>query len=161
MKNRFIFTLLFSLVLLVNLADGYGSEDDHERGHDHEEAEVSDKVGADKGILEADEHIGFKLSPEAHRNFEIQTQRLGPGASWRIPVTAVLRSGEESNLYRFRDGFFKRIDFKSDLKPDRERKILVTSSDLRSEDEIVLMGLGFLRIAELAAFGGVADGHSH
>ncbi len=126
--------------------------------HDHEE-ETSDPVGPKKGILVAEERRGFKLSPEAIRHFEITSRKLEGNAPWSIPSSAIVRSGEEVNLYRIRDGFLKRIDFET--KRTRANELMIASEDLRSGDEIALTGLGFLRIAELAAFGGVADGHSH
>lgn len=122
-------------------------------GGDHGETGAS--IGPDKGILEASEKKGIKLSPEALKNFEIKTLKLTGDGPWSIPKSAILYSGEEINLFRLRDGFFKRIDFQT-LNNGQ-----VDSDDMRENDEIVISGLGFLRTAELAAFGGVEHGHSH
>ena len=127
--------------------------------HGHEEEEASDSVGPDKGILAADEESGIQLAPEATKNFDIQTLELrGPGP-WQIPLGARLLSGEEINLYRFREGFYRRVDFQESARTPQT--ITISSKDLRAGDAVVVQGIGFLRIAELAAFGGVAHGHSH
>lgn len=126
--------------------------------HAHEE-ETPASVGAEKGILEANEKKGFKLSPEALKNFDLKLQKLSGDGPWVLPKSARVLSGEEVNLYRLRDGFFKRIDFETLKKSELE--FTADSDDMRENDEIVLQGTGFLRIAELAAFGGVADGHAH
>ena len=80
-------------------------------------------------------------------------------SAFEIPKEAVVTAGLEVNLYRYRDGFYKRIDFE-ELKR-LGNKIQIRSKDLKSGDEIALTGLGFLRIAEIAAFGGAPEGHSH
>lgn len=144
-------------------------KDDHghaakEGGHEHEEGEhgeeeAGENVGPDKGIIEASAETGIKLSPEALKNYEIRTLKLTGSGPWQIPTSARLLAGEEVNLYRVRDGAFKRIDF-TQVKKTPEH-MTINSTDLKSGDEIVISGIGFLRIAELAAFGGAPEGHSH
>jgi len=142
---------------------GHSDEGGHGHGHGHGEdedtEEESGNVGPNKGILEANERSGFKLSPEAIKNFELKFMKLSGDGPWTLPKSAVVHSGEEVNLFRFRSGSFKRIDFKTLRKSGSD--LTVDSDDLREGDEIVLVGTGFLRVAELAAFGGVAHGHSH
>jgi hypothetical protein len=140
---------------------GEGEEHSHdEEGHEHgEEEEEGAKVGPDKGITEANEKEGFKLSPEALKNFDLSFLKLSGKGAWSVPASAVVHSGEEVNLFRRRNGFFKRIDFKQSSKTPSN--LLVDSPELREGDEIVTSGLGFLRIAELAATGGIGHGHSH
>lgn len=143
--------------------DGHGNanEEGHEHAHDdhHSEGENSPNVGPEKGITEANGRDGFRLSPEAVRNFELQFAKISGQGPWLIARSAILSSGEETNLFRHRQGFFKRIDFKAQKGLGTELKVL--SPDLRDGDEVVTVGVGFLRIAELAASGGVAHGHSH
>jgi hypothetical protein len=111
------------------------------------------------GAMDTHEHDGFKLSSEALKNFELKMQKLQGHGPWPISKGSVVRSGEETNLYRLRDGFFKRIDFQ--IVKRSNDQLFVVSKDLREGDEIAVSGLGFLRIAELAAFGGVSESHSH
>lgn len=119
----------------------------------------SGNIGPDKGITEFSERHGFKLSPEALKNFDLKFFKLNDEGPWDIPKSALIHSGEETNLFRKRNNFFKRIDFKTIQKSGP--RLTIDSDDLREEDEIVITGLGFLRIAELAATGGVSHGHSH
>ena len=150
---------------------GEGEKADHKEGeksHDHgkesggegekHEEEENESVGPEKGIQEADEHKGFRLSPEALKNFEIKTMKLGK-SPFTVPTTVVVRSGDEVNLFRMRGGYFKRIDFQTIRKNGQQ--LVISSPELESGDEIVTSGLGLLRIAELSAFGGLAEGHSH
>ncbi len=121
--------------------------------------EANGYVRLNKGILEASESEGIKLSPEAIRNFEIKTHKIISDGPWLLPNSARFYSAEEINLYRLRDGFFKRIDFK-ELKRT-SNLMVVGSKDIKVGDEIVIFGLGYLRIAELSAFGGIDSGHAH
>ncbi len=126
----------------------------------HEEEMVSPAVGPEKGITAADEHDGIKLSAEAIKNFGLQTQKLKSDPSeWEIPSNAILVSGEEVNIYRLREGFYKRIDFTVVSKS--AGKLKIKSKELKGGDAIVLNGLGFLRAAELSAFSSGEEGHGH
>jgi len=162
--------LIFTISVFFVIASATANEDHHDHqehsdensheahGSDHEEESTS-SVGPDKGILAASKEKGISLSEAALKNFDIKTQTLlGPGP-WTLPASAKVSALEEVNLYRLRDGHFKRIDFK-ELKKSTDT-ISVSSSDLKPGDSIVVNGVGFLRIAELAAFGGAAHGHSH
>lgn len=144
-----------------------GAEEKHEGeevGHAHgsedgEHGETNKSVGPDKGILEASEKAGFKLSKEAWKNFGIRTiEASGPGV-YTLAKRSIFFGLEERNVYRLRDGFFKRIDFKTISKSNAEYRVQI--QDLMTGDQIVTAGLGYLRIAEMAAFGGVGEGHSH
>lgn len=138
--------------------EGHAENDGHNHGEGEEE-ESAGSVGPDKGITEFSERNGFKLSPEALKNFELKSLKLNGDGPWELPKTALVHSGEETNLFRKRNDFFKRIDFQTIRNVGS--RLVVDSDDLREGDEVVLIGLGFLRVAELAATGGVAHGHSH
>lgn len=140
----------------------HSSDEPEEHGHGDEHAnseEENPQVGPNKGILAASEDEGIKLSPEAEKNFEIQKFKITAASSFEIPKDAVVTAGLEVNLYRYRAGFYKRIDF--DQLSRSGNKISIRSKDLKSGDEIAITGLGFIRIAEIAAFGGAPEGHSH
>lgn len=155
-------------------AHGEGENEDHDakadhqnhEGHDeaqegshHDEEEGGGSVGPEKGITEANEKTGIKLSPEAVKNFDLKTIALKGNGPWTLAWAAKLEALEEVNLYRKRDGAFKRIDFTITKKTGDQ--MTITSKDLKAGDEVVTNGVGFLRIAELAAFGGAPEGHSH
>lgn len=76
-----------------------------------------------------------------------------------ISSKAIFKSLSEVNLYRLRAGAYKRIDFKT-IDKNKDTWV-VSSTDLSPGDKIVVDGIGFLRIAEIAASGGLSDSHSH
>ncbi len=156
--------LILSFCPLASGSENHkGGEEKHdEKGHDHAEGEGEEEaanVGPDKGITEFSERNGFKLSAEALKNFDLKFMKLSGDGPWVINKSALVHSGEETNLFRRRNGFFKRIDFQ--ITKTSGNELTVDSDDLREGDEVITFGLGFLRIAELAASGGVAHGHSH
>lgn len=134
-------------------------EDDHGKHDEHEQEEENSKVGPGKGIVKADEKLGFILSNEALKNFEVKTIKLEGTGPWGVPLSARMLSKEEINIYRVRNGFIKRIDFS--LMEKKGSLIKIKSSDLQSGDEVITNGVGFVRIAELTAYGGAPEGHSH
>ena len=148
---------------------GHVESKEHDEGKEHEEAghkhegeegeEESSQFGPDKGILEASEKQGIKLSPEAEKNFEISKSKVINASSIELPKSAIVTAGTEINLFRLRNGFYKRVDF--NLISKGANSIVVKSTDLIAGDEIVTAGMNFIRLAELAAFGGAAEGHSH
>ncbi|OYZ23515.1 MAG: hypothetical protein B7Y39_04205 [Bdellovibrio sp. 28-41-41] len=137
-----------------------GESEGHGHGNEHEHGEEENtQVGPNKGILAASEAEGIKLGPDAEKNFEIKKIKISGANTYDVPKEAVVTAGIEVNLYRYREGFYKRIDF--DQVGKSGGKITIRSKDLKSGDEIAITGLGFLRIAEIAAFGGAPEGHSH
>lgn len=134
--------------------DEHGEEHANEKGHE----EANNQVGPKKGILEAHKEKGFKLSPEAEKNFEIEKVKVNM-TQLEIPNHAIVKAGEEVNLFRLREGFYSRIDF-TEVKKNATT-LIVTSKDLKPGDEVVVKGLGFLRMTEIAAFDGAPAGHSH
>lgn len=164
MRKKFLTVTIFAFLVSgsVSFASGEHAHDDEHADHDddgHEELEESPIVGADRGITATSAKSGIKLSPEATKNFALQSLALSGAGPWLVPQSAVVYSAREVNLYRFRDGFYKRIDFKTLLNDSKG--IRVGSNELQSGDSIVTHGLGLLRVAEIAAFGGAPEGHSH
>lgn len=160
--------ILFFSLCLMSL--GIQAEDDHGHGHEKEhkgehkeEKKEEHKEGQKEEHAEHGDHDepatdGFKLSATAVKNFELTyTDYKAPGTT--ISSKAIFKSLSEVNIYRFRSGLYKRIDFKTLEKNKDTWK--VSSPDLLNGDKIVVSGIGFLRIAEIAASGGLSDSHSH
>ncbi len=157
MKNL---TAILFILGLTALGWAFAKEGTKENGgHEHAHDEGGASVGPEKGILAASEEEGIQLSPEATKNFELQFAKLEGSGPWNIPESAHLFAGEEVNLFRFRNGFYKRVDF--NVVNRSGSRITVTSNELKPGDAIVIQGIGFLRIAEISAFGGTPEGHSH
>ena len=147
-----IVSLLFSSPVIAE-------EDLHEHDkQEHEEHEENSQVGKDKGIIEATEIDGIKLSIEAEKSFEIVRSKVAQ-TTIEIPDKAIVKFLAEVNVFRFRNGFYKRIDF--EYVKRLKDKVQIKSKDLKIGDEVVVRGLEFLRLAEISAFGGAPEGHSH
>lgn len=174
MSKIILCSLLFLLSASAFSSEGHGNshKDDHKDEHkgEHKDEHVTKKTTeahAEHGDEHDDEHEehskdsienGFKLNEAAMKTFEIKTVKI---VSLQIKVSknAIYKGLNEVNIYRFRDGLFKRIDFKT-LSQDKN-DYLVSSPDLKVGDGIVVNGIGFLRMAEIAASGGLSDSHSH
>lgn len=141
--------------------EGHGKEG-HEDEHGHEEEkheEENSKIGNGKGIISASEDKGFELSPEAVKNFSFTTIKLSGDFPWILPDSALLLSQDEINIYRIREKIIKRVDLEVIKKT--EGSIWIKSFDLKNGDSVIISNVGFIRIAELTAFGGAEEGHSH
>ena len=101
---------------------------------------------------------GLKLTDQSIKTFGLLYLKY-TGVQTQVSKEAIYKGLNEVNLYRLRDGFFKRIDFKT-LSQNKD-SYTVSSTDLKNGDQIVIKGVGFLRIAEIAASGGLSDSHSH
>ncbi len=152
--------LIFSVAKLsyAQSVDKHDDAQEHDE-HAHEEKPENSNVGPKRGIAAASEHDGIRLTPEAVNSFEIKTIQVVNPDQLTIPKTAVVKSAEERNVFRVRKGFYKRIDFETLKKTDVD--LIVSSKELLAGDEIVIQGMGYLRIAELTAFGGADEGHHH
>lgn len=138
----------------------HGHGDEHEgHGEGEEEEEENSAVGPEKGITKTDKKLGFQLSPSAIKTFKLATIPALPGQLMTLPNSGIFFGLQERNVFRVRDGFYKRVDFK--LINKTKTHSTVDIKDLEAGDLIVTGGLGFLRIAELAASGGGAVGHAH
>lgn len=122
--------------------DEHGKEEHDDKGeHDHEDEENS-AVGPDKGILEKGKN-GFKLSPEAIANFGISTAKVQ--SPLQLPPAAIIKVKDERFVYRLSAGWIKKLHL----------------DDVNAGDELIITGTGFVRIAEIVAVEGMAEGHSH
>lgn len=176
MKEILLMSLVAAFISLSNSAkaeEGHDhkaekkphAEEGHQDSHDHadhgdhaEEPEENSQAGPEKGILAASADKGIQLSPEAEKHFEVKKIQVSTTVI-ELPKSAIVRAGLEVNVFRFREGFYKRIDFVQLKKSSNT--VTLQSKDLKAGDQIAITGLGFLRTAEIAAFGGAPEGHSH
>lgn len=128
---------------------------DEEEGHGHGEEEGGSNIGPDKGITEKAD-AGIRLSPEAYRTFGLQVQSASKGAL-KIPTPAIVSIKNEKTVYRLRSGWFKRV--KIQILKTNSKTTEISSQSFRDDDQIVVEGVGFLRVAEIYAEEGAS--HSH
>lgn len=135
--------------------EGHGNGHKEEHGDEHGDEHKDEHKDEHEKVSTAD---GFKLNAAAMKTFELKTMKI-TSPQTKVSKNAIYKGLNEVNIYRFRAGLYKRIDFKT-LSQDKN-DYLVSSTDLKIGDEIVVSGIGFLRMAEIAASGGLSDSHSH
>lgn len=125
-------------------------------GHGGGEAAI--EIGPTKGVTEVAKDKSFKLAPEAIKRLEITWAPINETAI-RIPKTAIANALSESNVFRFRDGWIKSVHFKVLTKGDQ---VTIQSPEIQKGDQIVLTGVGYLRIiaSQLGETEEEEEGHS-
>lgn len=137
---------------------GHDDDHDHKDGDSHgEEAEESSGVGPEKGITEKSKD-GFKLSSEAFKTMDIQTKAF-TGAVLSIDKKTLVLVKDEKSVFRLRDGWILRVPVQ--ILSKTSSGYTISSASLKSGDQVVTEGMGFLRIAEVFASEGASHGHSH
>ena len=140
----------FLALLSFNAISEVGHDDhkNHEQKHDdHDEhGEHGEKLN------------GFKLNAVSVKTFDLKFINYVPQKTI-LPKKAIYKGLNEVNIYRFRAGLYKRIDFK--ILSLNKSNFKISSPDLAIGDQIVINGVGFLRMAEVAVSGGLSHSHSH
>ncbi|MBX9767200.1 MAG: hypothetical protein K2X47_08015 [Bdellovibrionales bacterium] len=148
-------------------AEEHGHDESKEK-HDHEDAHGEDaheeearpSVGEGKAVVRADKRQGIQLSEESEKFLEIQYESLQTRSSGlEVPSAALLYTMNEVGVYRRRDKWLKLVDVK--VISSANGKSIVTSPDLRDQDQVVTTGSAIVRLADLEAFGASGDGHGH
>ncbi|EPZ49878.1 putative lipoprotein [Bacteriovorax sp. BAL6_X] len=129
--------------------DGEGKdEDEDEDGHDHSHEHSDQKTGEGKAIVKVDVNYGIQLSKEAQKRLAIKTVLFETGFN-NIPDNAYVVVGKERALYRKRNGFFKLVD---------EHEL---TGSFTKGDEVVISGIGLLRVSDIFSTDESDYGHAH
>ncbi len=135
----------------------HGDEDDD--GHDDHEGHGSSKaIGEGKAIAEVNEEQGFKLSPEAIKSLSIKLQNAS-GNKFEIKKSTLVSSKNLKGIYRFRGGFFKLLP--ATILKESPTSYSVQVQGIDFGDQIVVDGLGLLRVADVYSTDTSEYGHSH
>lgn len=145
---------------------GHDHEKDKEAGHDshdhgedgHDDHGGGKAVGKGKAIEMVDEKKGFKLSKEAIKTLNLKLKTVN-GDEFSIKKTSLVASKGAKGIYRFRGGFFKFLPIQ--LKKEESGKYLVKVKGVEFGDQIVINGLGLLRITDVYSTDSSEYGHSH
>lgn len=112
--------------------------------------------GPDKGVTTVSEENGFKLSAESVKTFALgYAQVTSSGSLYQLPNSAFVFTGADVSVYRFRDGWLKRVDVQMAKKGPSLS--LVNTKGLKSGDQVVSQGVSWVRVAELDGLGDEAD----
>ncbi len=160
--------LRYWIILSALLLGGLGiwmrqenpSHDSPSEKHDHDEHEESEEeslggVGKNNAVTAADEHDGIRLSPKAIQTLGIKTAPFSKGT---IPASALVRYQDNIGVYRLRDDWFKLLPVT--IKSQQGDSLVIVAEELKRDDQVVVVGTGLMRAAELDAFSGEAS-HSH
>lgn len=166
MKTVLFFSLLLSSLGLLG-GEGHGHKENHKEDYKQDRKEDHKTAHKDEHDDHGDEHgehneeasaDGFKLNEKSTKKFGIQTLEV-KDTTLEVPREAIFKGLSEVNVYRLREGLYKRVDFKT--IENKKETLKISSAELKTGDRVVVGGVGFLRIAEIAASGGISDSHSH
>lgn len=129
-------------------------EDEHGHGH----GGGGKAVGEGKAIVEISEEKGFKLSKEAIKTLELKLLNVDSD-EFLIEKTTLVTSKKLKGVYRFRGGFFKLLPV--ELKKEVNGKYLVKVKGVDFGDQIVINGVGLLRVADVYSTDKAEYSHSH
>lgn len=98
-----------------------------------EEEEIP-AAGAPMAVSEYTETNGMKLSEKAIKTIEIEYFKISASSDiTKIPSSCIVYYGENTGVYRYREGWFK----------------LVKVKELKTGDQVVSQGAPLLRVAEM------------
>jgi hypothetical protein len=90
-------------------------------------------------------------------NFKIESMKLQGQGPWSVPKSALIKTRDEVAVFRMRDGKYLRVSVSVTGKAPNQQ---IKGKDLKTGDEIVSKGGGFLRVAEIDVTSGEV-GHHH
>ena len=129
-------------------------KEDH-KDHDHGSSKA---IGKGKAIEIVDEKKGFKLSNEAIKTLQLKLQNVD-GSKFKINKTTLVSSKDTKGVYRFRSGFFKLLD--AIILKETKDGYFVKVDGVEFGDQIVINGLGLLRVTDVYSTDKSEYGHSH
>jgi hypothetical protein len=151
------FVLMILLFLLAATFEVYGERGEHEDHDEHDHGSVK-AIGKGKAIEVVDEQRGFKLSEEAIKTLGIRLKNVNGGVFY-IGKKTLVTSRMIKGIYRFREGFFKLL--KAEILKERKGGYLVKVEGMNAGDQIVVSGVGVLRVADVYSTDKAEYGHSH
>lgn len=139
----------------------HGSHDEHKGhgGHEGHEGHGGGKaIGKGKAIEEVDEKKGFRLSKEAIKTLNLKLNTVD-GSSFKISKKTLVASKNKKGVYRFRAGFFKLLPAK--ITKELPDGYMVEVKGVDFGDQIVIDGVGLLRVTDVYSTDKSEYGHSH
>lgn len=118
-----------------------------------EEEIKSPASGPGKAVLETLKEQGFRLSEKAKSTVGIKTIKLT--ANFQIPGSALIHERGEFGVYIKKGEWFKYIEV--EVEKPFATNVKIESSKIHIGDEIVILGVSLLRLAELNLSSGGGD----
>ncbi len=141
----------------------HGSHDDHKGHGDHDSHDDhghggGKAIGKGKAIEEVDEKKGFRLSKEAIKTLKLKLNTVD-GSTFKINKKTLVASKNIKGVYRFRAGFFKLLPAK--ITKELPDGYMVEVKGVDFGDQIVINGVGLLRVTDVYSTDKSEYGHSH
>lgn len=134
-------------------AHGKSKKDDHSDHGDGGKA-----IGEGKAIVAVDEVKGLKLSKETIRTLKIKLKTV-EGATFKITKETLVTSKSKKGVYRFRGGYFKFLE--AVILKEEKSGYKVKVKGVEFGDQIVINGVGLLRVTDVFSTDESEYGHSH
>lgn len=138
--------------------DDLKGHDDHKEGDDGHNHGSGKAIGTGKAIVDVDEKKGFKLSKEAIKTLKLKLKTVD-GSSFKIEKNTLVASKNKKGVYRFRAGYFKFMQAK--IIKEMPTGYLVEVKGVDFGDQIVINGVGLLRVTDVYSTDKSEYGHSH
>ncbi len=123
------------------------------------EEEVSSRFGPGKAIEAFSKEEGFKMSPKAMTALGVRFDSVRGAGPWRISKSALIRIKQSTGVYRRFDGWISMVLVK--VVSQEKDSVLITSTDIESNDEIAAEGIQFLRMTDADLNAGTVDTCAH
>lgn len=135
-------------------------EDEHSDEHDEIDGE---KFGPDKAILEVkNQGQLFKLSITAEQVMEIKSLAVvatEKDGYFKVPQSSIVEYQDKVGVYRQQKQWYELLNVT--ITQANNNEVLIFSEALKTSDQVVVSGLGLLRVAHLEASGQGGKGHAH
>jgi len=138
--------------------DDHKGHDDHKEGDDGHNHGGGKAIGKGKAIVDVDEKKGFKLSKEAIKTLKLKLNTVD-GSSFKIEKNTLVASKNKKGVYRFRAGYFKFMQAK--IVKELPSGYMVEVKGVDFGDQIVVNGVGLLRVTDVYSTDKSEYGHSH
>ena len=132
------------------------SEMDH-HGEIPGEMPGAGKVGPEQAVTAASPTEGFKLSETAAKTIGLALAPIPEGGSLLLAKEAIVRSQDETGIYRFRGGWLKFILGREVREGDRWRFTPLKGNDLKPGDQVAVEGVPLVRATDIYIFSAQED----
>ena len=135
-------------------------DDKHNHGShdDHGDEGGGKAIGKGKAIEEVDEVKGFRLSKEAIKTLKLKLTTVD-GSSFKVEKNTLITSKDKKGVYRFRANFFKFLTAR--IIKEQSDGYMIEVEGVEFGDQIVVDGVGLLRVADVYSTDESEYGHAH
>jgi len=140
--------------------DEHHGHEEHgeEEHHGHEEHGGKKAIGKGKSIIEVHDKKGLKLSKEAIKTIELKLKRIS-GEIFQISKETLVTSKNLKGIYRYRNGFFKFLNVQ--IINNTNYGYVVKVEGWKYGDQVVISGVGLLRVSDVYSTDKSEYGHAH